>query len=219
MKSYIALFRGLNMGGHNILAMKELVQLVEKLGFSDVRTYGQSGNVFFRSRGQSASRLSDKISAEIKKTHGFAPRVLLLETEEMKKIIASNPFPEAESVPKSLHVLFLASAPAKDALKKLESIKKKSERFRLKGNIFYLHAPEGVGRSKLAANAERLLGLPTTGRNWRTVTRIMEIVKGCHDPGKEHVPALRRNAPNRSGGKHDCPNMARLDETGKRRHV
>ncbi len=177
MKTYIALFRGLNMGGHNILPMKELVKLLAKLGFGDVRTYIQSGNAVFRSRGQHASRLSDKIVAEIRNTHGFAPRVLLLEPEEMKKIITSNPFPEAESDPKSLHLLFLTSAPERPDLKALEKIRNQSERFRLKGNVFYLHAPQGVGRSKLAMNAERLLGVPVTGRNWRTVTRIMEMVK------------------------------------------
>ncbi len=174
---YIALFRGLNMGGHNILPMKELVKLLEKLGFSDVRTYIQSGNAVFRSKGQHASRLSDKISAEIRKIHGFSPHVLLLEKEEMHKIVASNPFPEAESDPKSLHLLFLTSEPESPDMKALEKIKKQSERFRLKGNVFYLHAPEGVGRSKLAMNAERLLGVPVTGRNWRTVTKIMEMVK------------------------------------------
>jgi uncharacterized protein (DUF1697 family) len=177
MKTYIALFRGLNMGGHNILAMKELVKLLEKLGFSRVRTYIQSGNAVFRSKGENASRLSDKIRSEIKKTHGFEPHVLLLEPGEMKKIIASNPFPEAESDPKSLHLLFLTFAPKSPDLQALEKIRKQSERFRLKGNVFYLHAPDGVGRSKLAMKAERLLGVPVTGRNWRSACGIMAMAK------------------------------------------
>ncbi len=178
MKTYIALFRGLNMGGHNILPMKELVKLLEKLGFSDVRTYIQSGNAVFRSRAHNASRLSDTIGAAIEKTHGFAPRILLMDPEDLEKIIASNPFPEGESDPKSLHLLFLTSTPEAPDLKALEKIRKKSERFRLKGKVFFLHAPEGVGRSKLAMNAERLIGVPVTGRNWRTVTKIMDMVKG-----------------------------------------
>ncbi len=177
MKTYIALFRGLNMGGHNILPMKELVKLLEKLGFSGVRTYIQSSNAVFRSRTQNASRLSDTIRAAIKKNHGLAPRILLLKPEEMKKIIQSNPFPEAASDPKSLHLLFLTSTPESPDLKALEKVRKQSERFRLKGNVFYLHAPDGVGRSKLAASAERLLGVSATGRNWRTVTKILEMAK------------------------------------------
>ncbi len=177
MKTYIALFRGLNMGGHNILAMKELVELLEKLGFSSVKTYIQSGNAVFHGRGCNASRLSDTITAEIKKTHGFAPQVLLVEPVGLKKIIASNPFPDAESNPKSLHILFLTSVPENPDLKALENIRKKSERFKLKGKVLFLHTPEGVGRSKLAASLERLIGVPMTGRNWRTVTKIMEMVK------------------------------------------
>ncbi len=177
MKTYIALFRGLNMGGHNILPMKELVKLLEKLGFHDVRTYIQSGNAVFRSKEQNASRLAEKISAEIKKSHGFAPHILLLEPEELEKVIESNPFPEAESDPTSLHLLFLTSVPERPDWKALENIRKRSERYRLKGNVFYLHAPEGVGRSKLAMNAERLLGVPVTGRNWRSTRRIMSLAK------------------------------------------
>ncbi len=177
MKTYIALFRGLNMGGHNRLPMKELIKILGKLGFSDVRTYIQSGNAVFRGKDQNASRLSDTITAAIKQAHGFAPRVLLLKPGELKKIIASNPFPEAESDPKSLHALFLMSAPASPDLRALEEIRKKSEQFKLKGKVFYLHAPDGVGRSKLAANVERLIGVPMTGRNWRTVTQIMEMAK------------------------------------------
>ncbi len=177
MKTYIALFRGINMGGHNLLAMKELVKLLEKLGFRNVKTYIQSGNAVFQSRGRNASRLANRISAEIRKSHGFASHILLMEPEEMERIIASNPFPEAESDPKSLHILFLASVPERPDLKALENIRTQSERFGLKDNIFYLHAPDGVGRSKLAANAERLLGVPVTGRNWRSAREIMAMAK------------------------------------------
>jgi uncharacterized protein (DUF1697 family) len=180
MKTYIALFRGINIGGNNLLPMKDLKALLEKIGAQNVRTYIQSGNAVFQSKEHDASRLSQKISAEIKKSRGFEPFVLLLEEADLEKVIAANPFKEAESEPKSLHVIFLSAKPKKDALKTLEGMKKESEQFRLKGNIFYLHAPEGVGRSKLVANMERQFGVPTTGRNWRTVTRIMEMVNGQH---------------------------------------
>jgi len=177
MKSYIALFRGINVGGKNVLPMKALKALLENLDLQNVKTYIQSGNVVFQSNEKNASWLSSKISAEIKKSHGFEPKVLLLDIEEMEKAIGSNPFPEAESEPKTLHLNFLASVPETPDLKALKSLKKENERFELKGNVFYLHAPDGVGRSKLAANAERLLGVAMTGRNWRTVSKIMAIAK------------------------------------------
>jgi uncharacterized protein (DUF1697 family) len=177
MRTYIALFRGINVGGKNLLPMSELKALLEKLDLQNVKTYIQSGNVVFRGQEEDAARLSGQISAAIKKSHGFEPETLLLRIEDMQKAIDSNPFPEAEAEPKSLHLNFLAAAPEQPDLQALESLKKENERFELKGTVFYLHAPDGIGRSKLAANAERLLGVPMTGRNWRTVSKIMDMAK------------------------------------------
>ena len=178
MNICIALFRGINVGGKNSLPMKELVGILEELGCQNVKTYIQSGNVVFKINKNNISGLSDQISAEIKKRRGFAPSVLLLSLEEVEKIVANNPFPEVENDPQTLHVGFLASVPKKPDLKMLESLRKKDERFRLIDSTFYLHAPDGVGRSKLAANTERLLGTSMTDRNWRTVGKILEIAQG-----------------------------------------
>lgn len=177
MKTYIALFRGINVGGKNALPMKELVAVLEDLGCRNVTTYIQSGNAVFESQEKDASRLAQKIRGEIKKRRGFEPYVLLLEPEDIERAIRENPFPEAETDPQALHVGFLTAAPGNPDLTRLESLKRDSERFHLLANVFYLHAPEGVGRSKLAANAEQLLGVPMTDRNWRTVCRIWEIAK------------------------------------------
>ncbi len=175
MKTYIALFRGINVGGKHALPMKDLVAVLEYLGSQNVKTYIQSGNAVFSSKEKDASLLSNRIGDEIKKRRGFKPYVLLLELEDIEKAVRENPFPEAEIDPKSLHVGFLASAPENPDLKTLEGLKKNGERFHLIGNVFYLHAPEGVGKSKLAANAEKLLGLPMTDRNWNTVCKIREM--------------------------------------------
>ncbi len=177
MKTYIALFRGINVGGNSVLPMKELVTILEGLGLQNVRTYIQSGNAFFQRNEEDAAWLSNQISAEIKKNHGFEPKVLLLEFDELEKVVRSNPFPEAESEPNTLHVNFLASMPTNPDLKTLERLKSESERFILKEKVLYLHAPDGIGRSKFAASAERLLGVPLTSRNWRTVGKIMAMAK------------------------------------------
>lgn len=179
MKTYIALFRGINVGGNNVLPMKELVPILESIGALNVRTYIQSGNAIFQSQETNASLLSNKISAAIKRSRDFEPQVLLLELEEMENAIKSNPFPEAESEPKTLHMHFLASVPKNVDFDDLESIKSDRERFVLKDGVFYLHAPDGIGRSKLAANAEKLLGVPVTSRNWRTVCKIRDMAKEC----------------------------------------
>ncbi len=177
MKTYVALIRGINVGGKSLLPMKKLIAILENLDLQNVKTYLQSGNAVFQSKEENASRLSREIGAEIKKSHGFEPQVLLLELEEIEKAARSNPFPEAESGPKTLHLFFLASAPSNPDLITLESLKSRRERFFLKGKTFYLHAPDGVGRSKLAANAERLLGVPVTSRNWQTVSAIIGMAK------------------------------------------
>jgi uncharacterized protein (DUF1697 family) len=177
MKTYIALFRGINVGGNNILPMKELAVVLENLGAANVKTYIQSGNAVFQHESENVSGLSSRISAAIKESHGFEPRVLLLDLVEMEKAIGSNPFPKGESEPKTLHLYFLASAPQNPDLKMLDSLKKADEQFKLIDNVFYLHAPDGIGRSKLAERAEKALGVAATARNWRTVSKIMAMAK------------------------------------------
>jgi len=177
MNTYIALFRGINVGGKNSLPMKELLALLENIGAREIRTYIQSGNAVFQSAEKNPSQLSKQLAAEIKKRHGFEPYVLILELDAIKKVMAKNPFPEAEADPSNLHLGFLASTPKSPDLEKLGSLKKESERFHLSDNVFYLHAPEGVGRSKLAASTEKLLGVPMTDRNWRTVCKIRELAE------------------------------------------
>ena len=173
---YVALVRGINVGGKRRLPMKEFVSILEDLGAREVKTYIQSGNAVFRSRSKPA-HLAAGIGREIKERRGFEPHVLVLKSEDLEAAIAANPFPEAENDPKTLHVGFLDAAPKESDSAELQSLAKDSERFRLIDRVFYLHAPEGVGRSKLAANAERLLGVAMTDRNWRTVRKLQEMAK------------------------------------------
>ena len=175
MKTYIALFRGINVGSTRSLPMKELTSILEALGCTNIKTYIQSGNVVFQYEGDEKS-LVNRISSEVKKKREFEPQVLLLTANDIQKAMKVNPFSEAESDPKTLHLGFLTSKPVNPDLKKLESLKTESERFALKGNVFYLHAPDGIGRSKLAASSEKLLGVAMTDRNWRTVCKINDMV-------------------------------------------
>src|SRR5206468_9840049 len=123
-----------------------------------VQTYIQSGNAVFVSPEKDTLGLSKAIGVEVKKRHGFEPYVLLLELEDIERAIRNNPFPEAETDPKSLHTGFLASTPEHPNLKTLESLKRGSERFRLIDRVFYLHAREGSGRSKTSTTATEYHG-------------------------------------------------------------
>ncbi|WP_260292823.1 DUF1697 domain-containing protein [Sedimenticola hydrogenitrophicus] len=176
MNTYILLLRGINVGGRNSLPMRELVVLLEDLECRNVRTYIQSGNVVLQT-GKGASSLAKQISSEVKKHHGFEPHALVLQLQEFEAAIATNPFREAESDPKGLHLGFLDSVPPNPDLRKLEALKANSERFQLIDKVFYLYAPEGVGRSRLAASSESLLGVTMTDRNWRTVCKIHDMVE------------------------------------------
>jgi len=176
MKKYIALLRGINVGGHNKLPMKELRSLLEEFDLQNVKTYIQSGNVTFESKAISPSEFPAELGNAINQKFGFTPRIMILERNTLNKIINANPFPDAEAKPKSLHIYFLDRKPSEPDLTTLEDIKKESEHFDLQNQAFYLHAPEGVGRSKLAAHVEKALGVKATARNWRTVNKIREMI-------------------------------------------
>jgi len=175
MNTYIALFRGINVGGNNIIKMKDLVDLLEALGAKQVKTYIQSGNVVLQFT-EDPSQLSKKICQAIQQRYGFAPQVLLLAQTEFEEAIHNNPFSQAESLPKTLHLGFLVHKPEDPKLHELEQLKDHGEEFLLKGKIFYLHAPEGIGRSKLAEKIEKHLGVGMTMRNWNTVMKLSEIL-------------------------------------------
>jgi len=177
LNTYIALFRGVNVGASHRLPMKELKVVLEKNGCVDVRTYIQSGNVILSSAMSDTDRLARRLTVAVSRSHGFEPRVLLLTRGEFESAVAGNPFPEASENPRSLHLFFLAGVPTKADLKSIGALKTQTERFALRDRIFYLHTPQGFGTSKLAERAERLLGVEGTARNWRTVTTLLEMVK------------------------------------------
>jgi uncharacterized protein (DUF1697 family) len=176
MNMYIALFRGINVGGKTKLPMKDLVSILETLDYESIQTYIQSGNVVFRSKKKIGENEIDEIRREILDKKGFEPNVILFSVEQLQKAIKDNPFATDEG--KALHFFFLESEPPNPKLKQLDSLKIESEKFKLIGNVFYLYAPNGVGRSKLAAAVEKSIGVPVTARNWNTVSKIASIVEG-----------------------------------------
>ena len=178
MKTYVALLRGINVGGRNSLPMSELSEILDGLGCRDVKTYIQSGNAVFRSAGAPSS-VARGIAGEIRKRRGFEPHVLLFDRPQFAEAVNRNPFTPQEADSKILHLGFLDSLPSAPNLDGLEALKAPTEQFALIGRVFYLLAPDGVGRSKLAAKSEKLIGCPMTERNWKTVTKILSML-GCH---------------------------------------
>ena len=177
VNTWIALFRGINVGGNNMLPMKTLVALIEELGGTRVRTCIQSGNVVFGGGGSDAAVLSRRIEAAVLENHGFAPRVLLLSRKELDIAAKANPFREAEAEPRTLHLAFLAERPKLPDLAGLNMLKRDGEAYALDGKVFYLCTPGGFGQSRLAERYEKLLGVRATARNWNTVMKLRELAK------------------------------------------
>ena len=175
MKTWILLLRGINVGGRHRLPMKELRQCLSSFEIEGVQTYIQSGNVVFQASEEAASRVTERLAAAIETHHGFSPPVLVLSQGAWQDAMSANPFPEAISEPKSLHLFFLATPPDDPDLDRLREVQLPSERFQLTERVFYLHTPEGLARSKLASRIDRTLGVEMTARNWRTVQKLADL--------------------------------------------
>ena len=175
MATWIALLRGINVGGNNIIKMADLKSDLESLKLTNVRTYIQSGNVVFDSAAKTASSLTKKIRSRIEKQHGFRPQLFIIDLNDLLATIKSNPFPKAVSDPKTLHFFFLAEPAVDPDIKAIDNAKRQTETYKLTPRVFYLHAPDGIGRSKLAANAEKHLGVVATARNYRTVEKLKSM--------------------------------------------
>jgi uncharacterized protein (DUF1697 family) len=176
MNTYVVLIRGINVGGRNKLLMKELVVILENLGCVNVKTYIQSGNVVLQSSNDKVPELSKIIGQAINQKHDFQPHIHILTTKDLQQAIDNNPFTEAKIDPKTLHFGFLDSIPSNPNIGKLAALKTTTEYFQLINKVFYLNAPEGIGRSKLAAQSEKALGVPMTSRNWRTVEKVQSMI-------------------------------------------
>lgn len=175
MTTWVALLRGVNVGGHNKLPMKRLRQILDALGFADVATYIQSGNCIFRSEiddGQKiATRIADGIAAEF----GFRPSVFALTREELDAAIAGNPFANRAVDPKFVHLFFLSDTIDSFDEAGMRALAAPGDDFALAGNVFYLITPAGIGRSKLVEKLGKFLPVDMTARNLRSAIKIAEL--------------------------------------------
>ncbi len=174
----VAFFRGINVGGHGKLPMASLRAELERLGLNDVVTYIQSGNVAFRSGRIGLRALEEKISRMVEAEHGFRPVVMVRERAALDAVLEANPFPEGEATPNQLYAYLLDGRPARPDLESLAARATRGERFDLRAGVFWLHTPQGYGKSRVPERVERALGVAATARNWRTLTRTAELARG-----------------------------------------
>jgi uncharacterized protein (DUF1697 family) len=167
----VALLRAVNVGGRKV-PMVELRALVESLGFDDVRTYIQSGNVLF-----SAPRTPKPglLEQAIEERFGLSVDVVVRSGADLRRALERDPFPDADR--SKLHIGFMAKRPAASAVSALDPDAFLPERFAIVGRELYLHLPGGMARTKLPGYVLRRLAVPTTLRNWNTVTKLAELAR------------------------------------------
>lgn len=175
--TYIALLRGINVGGKNKVPMAELRSLCAELGWSEVRTYIQSGNVVFEADASSAD-LESQLEQGIEERLGLQVAVIVRSAEEWSAYQQGNPFPdESREEPKLVMLALSKAPPAEDTVAGLQERAAYGERVERVGDALWLHFPEGAGRSKLSPGVfDRNVGSPVTTRNWRTVLKLGEMV-------------------------------------------
>lgn len=183
MPTHLALLRGINVGGHNRVAMADLRAVVEALGHADVATYIASGNVVFTSERGDARALASELADAIAHQLGVTPSVVVLTRDELAQAVAANPFAEVTE-PTRLHAIFLADQLTAEQIAELRAAQERAatdgsrDRTVAGGRTVYLHTPDGMARSALAEQLTRTTVPRGTARNWRTVTRLLELLDG-----------------------------------------
>ena len=177
MTLYVALLRAVNLPGYKQVGMTDLRELLTKLGFADVRSLLQSGNLAFRGKARASAPLERQLEAEAAKRLALETEFFVRTAEEWKEVIAGNPFPkEAERDPGHLVAFFLKGTADAEHVKALQAAIKGREIVRGEGRQAYIFYPDGIGRSRLTATLiEKKLGTRGTGRNWNTVLKLAAL--------------------------------------------
>ena len=170
--TYIVLFRG--VGGATQLPTKALVAALGEAGFTDPRTYINSGNALVTSE-LPRRQVAAKIAALTKQKFGFGKEILLATAAEWRRLMRANPYPDAAEKPTWLHAFLLTKKPSAAAVAALAARAAPHEQLTVTGKVLYFHAPQGFGTSKLPPLVDRTLGVVSTARNWNTVTKLAEL--------------------------------------------
>jgi uncharacterized protein (DUF1697 family) len=171
---WVALFKGINVGGNNKLPMAELRVMASQLGFENPRTYIASGNLVFDS-GKDAAELKAMLAKAVKQRFGFAPFIIMRSVQQLQEALVTNPFAGQVTEGKQLHLFFLDEPAEKYDEVKLRELAVESEDFALIGRVFYLFAPDGIGRSKLAEKMGPYFPKRMTARNLNSIEAIVAL--------------------------------------------
>jgi len=185
--THVALLRGINVGGRNRVSMADLRALVTSLAHTDVATHIQSGNVLFTSTQTNTSVIAAALECAIAESLSVRPKVVVLSRDELSQVVADNPYPD-EMNPQCLHAVFTSEQIGPDQLATIAAAAQRAtdkgshDEATVIGRTLFLHTPDGLGRSELAAQLARAGGpLAAAGsatvRNWATVTKLLAMCR------------------------------------------
>ncbi len=179
MPTCISILRGINVSGHKLIKMNILKEMFERMGFENVKTYIQSGNVVFHCKPTETAMLGNRIADEILSHFGFAVPVIVLEKDELKQVSAQNMFIERGEDITKLHVTFLSAEPQAGLLEDIDNKDYLPDAFYLSGKAVYLFCPDGYGNTKLSNSFfEKKLKVQATTRNWKTILELVKMSEG-----------------------------------------
>ncbi|MFY9310826.1 MAG: DUF1697 domain-containing protein [Bacteroidia bacterium] len=177
MALFLSILRGINVSGQKQIKMADLKKLYEELGFTNVRTFIQSGNVVFESK--SITKLSEKIEKKIKEHYSFEVPVIIRTKEELQKAIDDNPFLKKKNIAlDKLHITFLAEQPEEENIKATEAYDYTPDEFYISNKEVYVYCPNGYGNTKINNTFfEKKLKVGATTRNWKTSNELLKMMK------------------------------------------
>jgi uncharacterized protein (DUF1697 family) len=174
--SYIALFRAINVGGHAIIKMSELKKMFEQMGFTDVTTYIQTGNVIFSSHESDKKKLAVLIEKKFKSSTGHESKIFILTNDKLKKAVSKNTFePEKHANEQLCHLLFLSGKPDTAHIKELMKLEGKEYRFNVHDDVMYYAYDKKFAGNRRFIDFENILGVKGTSRSWKVVNKLIEL--------------------------------------------
>lgn len=179
MTTYISILRGINVGGHKMIKMEALKKMCLGLGFSNIKTYIQSGNIIFQTKITEVNKINKNLKSAIENEFGFDVPVITLTETELENILNLNPFLNNKSKKESFfYITFLSENPTKQNIENLKLIDFKNDKYKLIDKAIYLYCPDSFSNTKLTNNfLENKLKVIATTRNWKTTIELLTLAK------------------------------------------
>jgi uncharacterized protein (DUF1697 family) len=195
-RTFVAMLRGINVGGKHVLPMEDLLSMFRDAGCSHASAYIQSGNIIFRARPSIAVGLPAAVEQAIEDSYGFVARSVIRTAQELRMVATKNPLLTGDRDGGSLHVVFLADRPTPDRVAALDRKRSPPDEFAVKGSEIYLRCPNGMARTKLTNQYfDAMLSTTSTVRNWRTVLKLNELAAIAEDWGRTRTDPSSRARP------------------------